>query len=193
MRDGIPDLRPARSAADRLNVEALQHGIFQAMGDTMFKITWLFSASMLLVAANPVAADDRDRLPGVWQIVSVEREYQTSAEKEYPRGKNPTGFLIFTPDGRVTALLTNEGRKAPTTDQDRAELFNTVVAYTGKYRIEGDKWIAKVDAAWNPALLGTEQARTFRFQGDRLQEITPWSAIPEKGMARAVLTWERAK
>jgi hypothetical protein len=104
-----------------------------------------------------------------------------------------TGYLIFTPDGRVTALLTNEARKAPATDQDRVDLFNTMVAYTGKYRIEGDKWIAKVDVAWNPALLGTEQTRTFRFQGDRLQETNPWSALPEKGMARAVLTWERAK
>ena len=87
----------------------------------------------------------------------------------------------------------NEGRKAPTTDQDRADLFNTMVTYTGKYHIDGDKWIAKVDVAWNPALLRTEQTRTFRFQGDRLQEINPWAALPEKGMARAVLTWERAK
>jgi hypothetical protein len=159
----------------------------------MIKISWLVMALTLLVAAKPVVADDRDKLLGVWQVVSVEREFQASAEKEYPRGKNPTGVLIFTADGRVTALLTNEARKPPTTDQDRADLFNTMVAYTGKYRIEGDKWIAKVDVAWNPAFLGTEQARTFRFQGDRLQEITPWSALPEKGVARAVLTWERAK
>jgi len=159
----------------------------------MVRLNWFVMAALLLVAAKPVAADDRDRLLGVWQVVSVEREFQASAEKEYPRGKNPTGFLIFTLDGRVTALLTNEGRKAPTTDQDRADLFNAMVAYTGKYRIEGDKWIAKVDVAWNPALLGTEQTRTFRFQGDRLQEINHWSALPEKGMARAVLTWERAK
>ena len=35
-----------------------------------------------------------------------------------------------------------------------------MVAYTGTYRVEGNKWITKVDVAANPALLGTEQARS---------------------------------
>ncbi|OGA50438.1 MAG: hypothetical protein A3F74_11920 [Betaproteobacteria bacterium RIFCSPLOWO2_12_FULL_62_58] len=83
--------------------------------------------------------------------------------------------------------------KAPKTDQDRASLFNAMVAYTGIYRIEGEKWITKVDVAANPALVGTEQARFFRLDGDRLQEITQWSVRPEKGMGRTVITWERAK
>ena len=93
----------------------------------------------------------------------------------------------------MMVVLTNEGRKAPKTDQDRGDLFNSVVAYTGMYRIEGDKWITKVDVAANPALLGTEQARFFRLDGKRLQEITAWTPRSEKGMGRAVITWERAK
>ncbi len=40
-----------------------------------------------------------------------------------------------------------------TTDQDRADIFKNLVAYTGTYRVEGDKWITKVDVAGNPALL----------------------------------------
>ena len=159
----------------------------------MVKLSCLALASWMLGIVPPALADDASRLAGVWQVNTVELEYQASAVKEYPRGKSPTGFLIFTPDGRVTALLTNEGRKAPATDQDRSDLFNTMVAYSGKYRIEGDKWIAKVDVAWNPALLGTEQARTFRFVGERLQEITPWVPRGDRGMARSTLTWERAK
>ena len=47
-------------------------------------------------------------------------------------------------------VLTGEGRKAAKTIQDRAELLNSLVAYTGMYRVEGDKWITKVDVAWNP-------------------------------------------
>lgn len=147
----------------------------------------------LLAAATPGMANDPAKLIGVWQVVSYEMEYQATGAKEYTRGRNPTGYLIFTPDERVTAVLTDEGRKAPATDQDRAGLFNTMVAYTGKYRIDGDKWIAKVDVAWNPALLGTEQVRTFRFDQDNLQEITPWSPRGDKGMGRAVITWARAK
>ena len=71
-----------------------------------------------------------------------------------------------------------------------------MVAYTGIYRVEGDKWITKVDVAANPAWVGTEQTRFFRVDGDRLQEMTPvmqWAARPEKGMVRFILTYEREK
>lgn len=74
----------------------------------------------LLAAATPGMANDPTKLIGVWQVVSYEMEYQATGAKEYTRGKNPTGYLIFTPDERVTPVLTDEGRKAPATDQDRA-------------------------------------------------------------------------
>ena len=93
----------------------------------------------------------------------------------------------------MTVVLTDEGRKAPKTDQDRADLFRSMVAYMGMYRIEGDKWITKVDVSGNPALVGTEQARFFRVDGDRLREMTQWTVRPEKGMGRVVITWERVK
>jgi hypothetical protein len=93
-------------------------------------------------------------------------------------------------------ILTGDGRKAPKTDQDRADLLKSMFAYTGMYRLEGDKWITNVDVAWNPAWVGTEQVRFFKFDGDRLQVISAWvqSVVrPEKGMARGILTFERAK
>ena len=159
----------------------------------MVKFKWLVVLGLFLIALQPSFADDREKLIGVWRLVSFEAEYQATGVREHPRGKNPTGFIIFTPEGRMMVVLTNEGRKAPKTDPDRAGLFNAMVAYTGLYRIEGDRWIAKVDVSGNPALLGTEQARFFRVDGDRLQEITQWSVRPEKGMGRTVITWERAK
>ena len=93
-------------------------------------------------------------------------------------------------------VIEGDGRKAPKTDDDRAALFRTMFAYTGMYRLEGDKWITKVDVAWNPAWVGTEQVRFFKLDGDRLQVISMWvqsTTRPEKGMGRAIITWERAK
>ncbi len=159
----------------------------------MVKFKWLVMAALFLMVVQPSFADDREKILGIWRLVSFEVEFQATGEREHTRGKSPTGFIIFTPEGRMTVLLTNEGRKAPKTDQDRADLFNAMVAYTGMYRIEGDKWITKVDVSGNPALVGTEQARFFRLDGDRLQEITQWTARPGKGMGRTVITWERAK
>jgi len=159
----------------------------------MCKLKWLGVLVWFLVALQPSFADDRAKILGIWRLVSFEVEFQATGEREHIRGKNPTGYIIFTPEERMMVVLTNEGRKAPKTNQDRADLFNSMVAYTGIYRIEDDKWIIKVDVSGNPALVGTEQARFFRVDGDRLQEITQWTPRPEKGMGRTVITWERAK
>jgi Lipocalin-like domain len=63
-------------------------------------------------------------------------------------------------------VLTGEGRKPPQTVQDRADLLNSMAAYTGMYRLEGDKWITQVDVAWNPEWVGTEQTRFFKLDGE---------------------------
>ena len=111
-------------------------------------------------------------------------------------GNNPTGYVIFIPEGRVWFVLTGEGRRPAKTVQERAELLDSLVAYTGTYRIEGEKWITKVEVAWNPAWVGTEQARSFKVDGDRLSVLTPWRVMhnwAEKGMTRSVVTFERVK
>ena len=90
-------------------------------------------------------------------------------------------------------VITGEGRKAPATDQDRVGLFNTLVAYTGPYRVDGDTWITTVEVSMNPAWVGTEQTRAFFTSGERLQETQPWTARPDNRMARAVIWYERVK
>jgi hypothetical protein len=159
----------------------------------VLKITWLTLLAGLSVAASPCFAADQAPLVGTWKLVSFEREYQATGEKELVLGKSPTGYIMFMPEGRMAVVLTGEGRKPAATDQDRAGLFSSLVAYTGRYRIDGDKWITRVDVSANPAWVDTEQTRSFRIDGDRLQESTQWAARPEKGMARGVLTYERAK
>ena len=159
----------------------------------MTKFKWLVVASVLLVAVAASFAAPRDVLVGNWRLVSFEREYQSAGEREYPMGKAPTGYILFLPEGRMAVLITAEGRKAPATEQDRAGLFITLVAYTGAYRVEGDKWITTVDVSANPAWVGTDQTRSFRITGNRLQEVTAWAARPDDRMARAVITYERVK
>lgn len=158
----------------------------------MARYKWLALAPVLLMVMAPSFAADRDVLVGSWRLVSFEREYQTTGEREYPMGKTPTGYILFHPAGSMAVVITAEGRKAAITDQDRAGLFNSMVAYTGPYHVDGDRWITKVEVSANPAWVGTEQTRTFRVTGDRLQEITAWAARPDSRIARAVITYERA-
>jgi hypothetical protein len=159
------------------------------------KIAVLIIVFLVFLTAHVANAQQPGKVPilGIWRLASFEREYQATGEREYPMGKTPTGYILFLPEGRMAVVITGEGRKAPATDQDRAGLFNSLVAYTGVYRVDGDKWITAVDVSANPAWVGTEQVRTFQISGARLQEMTAWFARPDGRMARAVLTYERVK
>ena len=157
------------------------------------RVAWLLALGL---TATPSFAEDRPSVVGTWEVVSFEAVSPATGAREPARGQHPSGYTIFTPEGRMSVLITNDGRKAPSTDQDRAALFQSMVAYTGTYRIDGDKWTTKVDVAANPALLRTEQERSFQLQGDQLQESTgmmTWAIHPEKGLVRFVITYRRAK
>ena len=93
-------------------------------------------------------------------------------------------------------ILTGEARKAAKTDQERADLLSTLVAYTGTYRVEGDKWTTKVEVAWTPEWVSTEQTRSYKLEGDQLKVLSPWRVMPNwpnKGMTRSILTFDRPK
>lgn len=162
----------------------------------MLKLRSLALLVLFLVAVQPSFADDRAPVHGVWKLTAYDVEIQSTGEKFPPMGKNPTGYVIFTPEARVWFVLTGEGRKPAKTAEEKAELLETLVAYTGTYRIEGDKWITNVEVAWNPAWVGTEQSRSFKIEGDHLQVLTPWRVMPnwaDKGMTRSIVTFERSK
>ena len=129
----------------------------------MPKLKWLaVLVLVLLFGTTELSPVISRRLWVFGNSYSFEREYQAGGEREYPMGKAPTGYILFLPEGRMTVVITGEGRTAPTTDQDRAGLYNSLVAYTGRYRVDGDKWITTLDVSANPAWVGTEQTRSFR-------------------------------
>ena len=162
----------------------------------MLKLTGLAVLVWVFIAVHPCFADDHAKVVGTWRPVSWVAEFQATGEREYPMGKNPTGNMIFTPEGRIMMVVTGEGRKTAATDQGRADLWRSMVAYTGMYRLEGDKYITKIDASWNHVWVGTEQVRFFRLDGDRLEVITAWMDAPlrpERGKVRVFVTWEKVK
>jgi hypothetical protein len=151
---------------------------------------------LCLMGQPATAAEERPNVVGIWKLVSYVVEIQSTGQTEPVMGQNPTGYVIFAPEGRVWFMLTGEGRKPAKTAEERAELLSTLVAYTGLYRVEGDTWITKVDVAWNPEWVGTEQRRSFKVDGDRLAVLTPWRIMPnwpERGLQRSIVSFERAK
>ena len=152
--------------------------------------------ALACVAATPSLAEDSNKVIGTWKLVSYEVEIQATGQRSPVMGDRPTGYATFTPEGRIFFVLTGEARKPAKTDHERAELLNTLVAYSGTYRLEGDKWTTHVDVAWNPEWIGTEQIRSFQVNGERLVVLTPWRVMPnwaDKGMTRSIVTFERSK
>ena len=139
---------------------------------------------------------DSQPLLGTWKLVSLVYEFQDGRPPVPLLGKNPIGYLILTPSGRMSAVLERDGRKPAKTDEERSDLLRTLISYTGKYRIEGDKWITKVDSSWNGTWNGSEQERAYRLEGDKLFVTSMWqpnSTMPGNPVAHAIMQWEREK
>src|SRR5215212_8072315 len=155
----------------------------------------LVRAVMLLPLSCPAVSDVKDQIIGTWKLVSVMYEDQQTKELTPVLGQNPKGSQIATAEGRWLALVTAEGRKAPQTDEERAQALRSMISYSGRYRVEGDKVITKVEIAWNESWVGGEQVRFVRFEGDKLHIESPPMPHPNVGgrVVRVIVTWEREK
>lgn len=156
---------------------------------------WALALVASSLAACASVADNRAPIVGDWKVLSYELEFQDTGERRAVFGKSPKGWIVLTRDGRAVSYLEAENRKAPKTDEDRAAAFRSLVAYTGKYRVEADRFITKVDGAWNVFWIGTEQARFFKVEGERLHITTQWGAAPvyDNRMVRGILVCERER
>jgi len=137
-----------------------------------------------------------DRLLGTWTLVSAVREEIPSGSKTDMFGQNPHGFINYSPDGRMIALITRSDRAAPSGKPTAAEaeaLYRSMLSYAGPYTIAGDVVTHHVELSWNESFNGGEQKRHFRFEGDRLILATPQSRDPIDGkMSVRRMTWKKA-
>ena len=103
--------------------------------------------------------------------------------------------MILTREGRAMTVTTAETRAPGESEPARAALHKSMLAYTGKYRIEGNEFITTVDASWNEGWNGSEQRRRFRLDGDKLfVESAPAPSIVSPGKVDfRRIVWEREK
>ena len=141
----------------------------------------------------PARAADPAALIGNWKLVSW--QVVVGDETLNPFGSQPKGYLILTREGRSMALTTAVDRKPGDGVVERAALQKSMLAYTGKFRVEGDDFITTVDISWNEIWNGTEQRRHYRVEGDRLFiESAPAPSILYPGRIDfRRIVWEREK
>lgn len=137
------------------------------------------------------------RLLGTWKLVSAVREEIPSGRKTDFFGPDPVGYLTYSPEGRMFALIVRGDRKRPAgavaAPAEIEALFKSAVSYTGKYSVAGNQVAHHVDASLNEVWTGAVQRRTATFDGARLMLSTPLSLDPLDGLnSIRTMTWERA-
>jgi hypothetical protein len=138
-----------------------------------------------------------DQFTGCWKLVSAVREEIPSGAKTNMFGEKPQGYIHYSADGRMLALIARGDRKAPeggrATPAEADALYRTMLSYGGRYAVAGDVVTHHVDISWNETFTGGEQKRNFKLDGNRLILSTPQSLDPIDGkMSVRRMTWERA-
>jgi hypothetical protein len=132
-------------------------------------------------------------IAGCWTLKSCYFEVVDSGERLFPYGENPRGVLVIHESGRMAAVITPRTQAIPTTEADRAKAFEQLVAYSGRYRSEGGRFVTDVDVSWLPQWVGMPQGRNFALRDDLLDVVSDTISLPLAGgaLARGVLTWAR--
>jgi hypothetical protein len=152
----------------------------------------------VLMSMSAWGAGNED-LYGTWRLVSYTQEILSTGERIDVFGKAPRGFLHYSRDGRMYAILVKAERPKPIDltkmkDEERVELFKTMVAYGGTFTFDGKTVTHHVDISWNENWTGTAQIRNIRLDGRKLYISTNPMPRPEDGKPIiAVLAWEKVE
>ncbi|MEX0409081.1 lipocalin-like domain-containing protein [Aquibium sp. LZ166] len=135
-----------------------------------------------------------ENLLGVWKLLSLQFAVTDTSECRDMYGPDPLGYIFITPDNRMITVITSRGRKPSDSESGDADLFKSMMAYSGRFRIDGaDQFVTEVEVSWHPGWVGTEQARTFSIVDDILSITTAETLHPmfpgQKG--RGILKWQR--
>jgi hypothetical protein len=141
----------------------------------------VLAPTSLIAASAPVHAGGADDLVGSWRLLSWQVVAADGSTHDV-FGARPSGYLVLTREGRSIVVTTADGRKGGTDDVTRAALHKTMLAYSGRYRVEGSDFITRVEVSWNEDWNGTEQRRHYRIDGDELfVETAPGPSITFPG------------
>jgi Lipocalin-like domain len=152
-------------------------------------------AWVVLLLSPAMAADP---IVGTWRLQSFVREVAATGQRYNEFGQHPEGYISYLPDGRMHAILVTNSRPTPASlvpaDNEKIELFGTMIAYAGTYKVEGEKVVHNVDISWNQSWTGTQQIRFFQLDGDKLTIATAVAKSPRDGReGRTLVIFEKVR
>jgi hypothetical protein len=121
------------------------------------------------------ASTPKPTLEGRWKLRAAEDLRANGTVARLPWGAHPAGSIVVERGACYLQIMSTDtpsfaaGTNAPS-EQMKSALLSSYIAYSGPCTIneaEGSVTL-KVDAAWQPNYLGTEQKRFFRFENGAL-------------------------
>jgi hypothetical protein len=160
----------------------------------------ILAVGVMLMLHAAVPAASRKSLVGTWRLLSMTYKDQITGKEEDLWGKGPIGFLTYTPNGRMSAVIAARSRKitAPSADQastdEQAMLYRSFVAYAGTYSLTEAGVVHHVEVASDPTWIGKDQIRYVKYEEKRLI-ITgpPIQTVGDPHPRVLHLVWERVE
>jgi hypothetical protein len=114
---------------------------------------------------------------GGWRLARWSFVYDDGRPPEFPMGPDAQGYILYTPQGQVSAVIMRA---------DKTRSF----AYAGRFELEGESVVHVIEVATDPALVGFRNNRSIELAGDRLVLSGP-DFTPGTGRTQRI-EWERA-
>ncbi|MEH7070372.1 lipocalin-like domain-containing protein [Priestia megaterium] len=140
----------------------------------------------------------KEKIVGIWSLASLEVTDE-NGQKTYPLGEDATGFIMYHPEGYMSAQIMQSGRPQYTsgevlsgTQEEMAAASNGYLAYAGPYQVdEINKMVTHhMTVSLCPNWLGNTQPRYLDIKGDTL-EITSQPVFFNGKEHNTKLIWKR--
>jgi hypothetical protein len=125
-------------------------------------------------------------LLGAWRLVEWALVDGDGRLLEHPLGADAAGYIIYTPDGHVSATLMRTDRATA----EEAGAYGACFAYAGRYEVRDGTVFHTVEVSTVPSLVGFTSSRRIALDGDRLTLSGPDFSAGSERTQRIV--WQRA-
>jgi hypothetical protein len=131
----------------------------------------------------------REQLIGAWKLISYEERPADGSPSFYPMSERSMGIIMYTPDGYMSAQLSQPNRKPfasgdwfKGTDDDYKQGASTYIAYTGEFHVDEEKKTLthSMFISLFPNWIGQTQPRVVTLEGDELH-LSSASPIRQAG------------
>lgn len=131
------------------------------------------AAAVLLLGLSSSAA--ADTIEGRWKLAAAEDLRADGSVARYPWGRHPVGAIVVAGGWCYVQIMSSDvpafsSATQAIGEQMTAALLSTYIAYSGPCTTnDADGTLTmKVEAAWRPDYVGTEQKRFYRFENGRM-------------------------